>query len=145
MCIRDRIREGAIVSDYALDSRGAAAALAKMAFGNHLGVTFAEDVQLSDLFENAVGDIVAEVPADRLEELGAAYEELGTVTEAPVFVFGQTQISLDEMLSAWKGTLEKVFPSTAEQGSDPVDSPVSVSYTHLSGNGCIRSTRRWTT
>ena len=118
------IREGAIVSAYALDSRGAAAALAKMAFGNHLGVTFAEDVQLSDLFENAVGDIVAEVPADRLEELGAAYEELGTVTEAPVFVFGQTQISLDEMLSAWKGTLEKVFPSTAEQGSDPVDSPV---------------------
>ena len=122
--ITELIREGAIVSAYALDSRGAAAALAKMAFGNHLGVTFAEDVQLSDLFENAVGDIVAEVPADRLEELGAAYEELGTVTEAPVFVFGQTQISLDEMLSAWKGTLEKVFPSTAEQGSDPVDSPV---------------------
>ena len=122
--ITELIREGAIVSAYALDSRGAAAALTKMAFGNHLGVTFAEDVQLSDLFENAVGDIVAEVPADRLEELGAAYEELGTVTEAPVFVFGQTQISLDEMLSAWKGTLEKVFPSTADQGSDPVDSPV---------------------
>ena len=129
--ITELIREGAIVSAYALDSRGAAAALAKMAFGNHLGVTFVEDVQLSDLFENAVGDIVAEVSADRLEELGAAYEqlgaaheELGTVIEAPVFAFGQTQISLDEMLSAWKGTLEKVFPSTAEQGSDPVDSPV---------------------
>ena len=129
--ITELIREGAIVSAYALDSRGAAAALAKMAFGNHLGVTFAEDVQLSDLFENAVGDIVAEVPADRLkqlgaahEQLGAAHEELGTVTEAPVFAFGQTQISLDEMLSAWKGTLEKVFPSTADQGSDPVDSPV---------------------
>ena len=129
--ITELIREGAIVSAYALDSRGAAAALAKMAFGNHLGVTFAEDVQLSDLFENAVGDIVAEVSADRLEQLGAAYEqlgaaheELGTVSETPVFVFGQTQISLDEMLSAWKGTLEKVFPSTAEQGSDPVDSPV---------------------
>ena len=129
--ITELIREGVIVSAYALDSRGAAAALAKMAFGNHLGVTFVEDVQLSDLFENAVGDIVAEVSADRLEQLGAAYEqlgaaheELGTVTEAPVFAFGQTQISLDEMLSAWKGTLEKVFPSTAEQGSDPVDSPV---------------------
>ena len=122
--ITELIREGAIVSAYALDSRGAAAALAKMAFGNHLGVTFAEEVQLSDLFENAVGDIVAEVSADRLEQLGAAHEELGTVIEAPVFAFGQTQISLDEMLSAWKGTLEKVFPSTAEQGSDPVDSPV---------------------
>ena len=129
--ITELIREGAIVSAYALDSRGAAAALAKMAFGNHLGVTFAEDVQLSDLFENAVGDIVAEVPADRLkqlgaahEQLGAAHEELGTVTEKPVFVFGGTEISLDEMLSAWKGTLEKVFPSTAEQGNDPVESPV---------------------
>ncbi len=122
--ITELIRQGAIVSAYALDSRGAAAALAKMAFGNRLGVTFAGDVQLSDLFENAVGDIVAEVPADRLEQLGTAYEELGTVTEAPAFVFGGTEISLDEMLSAWKGTLEKVFPSTAEQGSDPVAGPV---------------------
>ena len=122
--ITELIREGAIVSAYALDGTGAAAALAKMAFGNHLGVAFAEDVQLSDLFENAMGDIAAEVPADRLDGLGIAYELLGTVTEAPAFVFGGTEISLDEMLSAWKGTLEKVFPSTAEQGSDQVESPV---------------------
>ena len=122
--ITELIREGAIVSAYALDGTGAAAALAKMAFGNQLGVAFAEDVRLSDLFENAMGDIAAEVPADRLDGLGIAYELLGTVTEAPAFVFGGTEISLDEMLSAWKGTLEKVFPSTAEQSSDPVASPV---------------------
>ncbi len=122
--ITELIREGVILSAYALDSAGAAAALAKMAFGNHLGVAFAEDVQLSDLFENAIGDIVAEVPESSVEKLGIAAEVLGCVTEKPAFVFGGTELSLDEMLAAWKGTLEKVFPSTADQGSDPVDSPV---------------------
>ena len=38
------IQKGAIVSAYALDGKGLAAALAKMAFGNKLGVTVDTDV-----------------------------------------------------------------------------------------------------
>ncbi len=67
---------------------------------------------------------MAEVPADRLDGVGAAIRtELGTVTEAPVVTYSEDEDSLWTRCSAaWKGTLEKVFPSTAEQGSDPVES-----------------------
>ena len=53
------IRKGGIVSAYALDARGAAAAISKMAFGNRLGVTVDDNVTKNDLFENALGDILA--------------------------------------------------------------------------------------
>ncbi len=118
------IHEGVIVSAYALDGTGAASALAKMAFGNHLGFAVSEEAAVKDLFENGIGDIIAEVPADRMDEVHAAYELLGTVTQEPVFTCGGTRISLEEMLAAWKGTLEKVFPSTAESDHAPVESPV---------------------
>ncbi len=121
--ITDLIRRGVILSAYALDSRGAAAALAKMAFGNRLGFAVSEEAAVEDLFENGIGDIIAEVPADRLAGVHAAYELLGTVTEEPVFTCSGTRIPLDEMLAAWEGTLEKVFPSKASCEETPVESP----------------------
>lgn len=48
------IQKGAIVSAYALDGKGLAAALAKMAFGNKLGVTVDTDVTTDTLFARAL-------------------------------------------------------------------------------------------
>ena len=50
------IKEGVIVSAYALDSKGAAAALSKMAFGNKLGVCIEASVSHNVLFENGLGE-----------------------------------------------------------------------------------------
>ena len=36
--------------------------------------------------------------------------------------FGDVEITLDEMLCAWKGTLEKVFPTKASEETAPVES-----------------------
>ena len=118
------IRDGVILSAYALDSYGAAAALSKMAFGNQLGVTIAENVNPKTLFTNGLGDIVAEVDADRLGEIEADYEILGTVTAEPVLRAGSAEIPMDEALAAWKGTLEKVFPTKAVKDETPVKTPV---------------------
>ena len=60
--IHTLIQKGAIVSAYALDGKGLAAALAKMAFGNKLGVTVDADVTTDTLFAPGFGNIVAEVP-----------------------------------------------------------------------------------
>ncbi len=119
--VRELERKGVIVSAYAPDSKGVAAALSKMAFGNRLGVALAEDIDIEDLFENSLGDILVEVPADRLAEVDFAHERIGTVTEEPIFVCGKETVSLDEMLDAWKAPLEKVFPSVAapEGGLSP--------------------------
>ena len=118
------IRDGVILSAYALDSYGAAAALSKMAFGNRLGVSVSGDVNPKELFKNGLGDIVAEVDADQLEKIGVDYELLGEVTEEPVLRAGDAEISLNEAMRAWKGTLEKVFPTRASKDGTAVETPV---------------------
>ena len=121
--IHELTADRTILSAYALDARGAAAAICKMAFGNKLGVTVEDDVTTDDLFANGLGDILAEIPADRLsllEERELDYTVIGTVTEKPEFVYGDVRISMDEALLAWTSRLEKVFPTKAEKGAEPV-------------------------
>ena len=116
-----------IVSAYALDAKGAAAALSKMAFGNKLGVAVDNEVTTDDLFANGLGDIIAEIPADKLAELDAKeldYTVIGTVTEEPAFVYGDVKITMDEALKSWTGKLEKVFPTKAKKGTEAVASDV---------------------
>ena len=123
--IKSLMDEKAIVSAYALDARGAAAAVSKMAFGNKLGVEIDEDVTTDDLFGNGLGDIIVEMVADKVSAVatsGYDVKVIGTVTEEPAFVFGGVNISMDEALNAWTSKLEKVFPTKAEKGTDKVAS-----------------------
>ena len=116
-----------IVSAYALDAKGVAAAVSKMAFGNKLGVAIDAEVDVKSLFENGLGDIVAEISADKLAVLDAKeldYEVIGTVTEEAAFVIGDVKITMEEALEAWTSKLEKVFPTKAVQGTEPVASDV---------------------
>ena len=107
------IQKGAIISAYALDGKGLAAAVSKMAFGNKLGVTINADVTTDTLFAPGFGNIVAEVPADAdLNGLGTV---IGEVNDAKAFIYGDMNISMDEALAAWTGTLEKVFPTRATE------------------------------
>ena len=115
--IKDRV----IVSAYALDGYGAAAALSRMAFGNGLGIAVCDAVNPDSLFKNGMGDIVAEVDASRLDQIPGSYELLGEVIAEPAFLVAGVRISLKEALTAWKGTLEKVFPTKAVKGDAPVD------------------------
>ncbi len=63
----DDIHSGKIVAAYALDRHGViAAAVSKMAFGNGMGVKIEHGMDARDLFAPAFGDIVAEVPADKV-------------------------------------------------------------------------------
>ena len=118
------IQEGVIVSAYALDSKGAAAALSKMAFGNKLGFCIDDSVPVHMLFENGLGEIVAEVASDKEDGLsasGADYMVLGCVTKEETIVCGDMKLPIKEALQAWTGTLEKVFPTKAYQGTEPVE------------------------
>ncbi len=118
------MKKGIIVSAYALDSNGLAAALSKMAFGNGLGVAVDQEVPLRALFENGLGDIVAEIAADKLEALAAAdvdYMTVGKVTGEAAFTYKDTEISLEEALAAWKKPLEKVFPTKAVKDTTPIE------------------------
>ena len=118
------MKEGIVVSAYAPDSYGIAAAAAKMAFGNKLGIAFSDELAPDDLFAPAMGDLLVEVDADRLEEITADYQLVGTVYDNHKFTIGGVDISMDEALAAWGKPLEKVFPTKAVQGKDAVDVPL---------------------
>ena len=127
--IHTLIQKGAIVSAYALDGKGLAAALAKMAFGNKLGVTVDADVTTDTLFAPGFGNIVAEVPTGKTAEiyealqnagLSANVKRAGSVNGDAAFICGDMKLAIDEALNAWTGTLEKVFPTRATEDKEEV-------------------------
>ncbi len=127
--VHELIQAGVIVSAYALDGKGLAAAVSKMAFGNKLGVTVNADVSAETLFAPGFGSIVAEVPAEKVAEVKATFEKaglagyerlVGCVNVEESFVYGDMKISMDEALKVWTGTLEKVFPTRATENKEEV-------------------------
>ncbi|MCC8049875.1 MAG: phosphoribosylformylglycinamidine synthase [Clostridiales bacterium] len=103
------IEAGNIISAYALDGSGLAAALTKMAFGNGLGFKIEHSVDERDLFTAGFGDIVAEVPDGAVGKLAITYTVIGEVTDTGVLEYRDVKIPMDEAYKAWTGTLEKVF------------------------------------
>ncbi len=123
----------AVVSAYALDGKGLAAALSKMAFGNKLGVTVADTVSETELFVSGFGAIVAEVEKDREEEVMQAFSDAGlldyvskagVVNDRQEFVYKQTHIAMEEAVAAWTGTLEKVFPTRVSLEKQTLDTGI---------------------
>lgn len=107
------IQAGRIVSAYVPDRHGVAAAVSKMAFGNRMGVKIEHHVDPRDFFAPAFGDIIAEVPADKVGQLAITYTVIGEVTDDRTFSYGNVQIPLAEAECAWKETLEKVFATNS--------------------------------
>lgn len=114
------IHSGKILSAYALDRHGVIAAVSKMAFGNALGVKIEHNMDERELFAPAFGDLIAEVPADKVSELGITYTVIGEVTDDRTFSYGNTVITLGEAEKAWTETLEKVFATKSSADRDEV-------------------------
>ena len=142
--IHSLIGNGAICSAYALDGKGMAAAVSKMAFGNALGVAMSEKISADEMFEPGFGQLIAEVSADKLEEILKAVPEaqvVGEVTATGTFTYGNMTITMEEALSAWTQTLEKVFPTRATQEKDVLDTPVyTAGNVHICKNKIARPT-----
>ncbi len=142
--IHSLIGNGAICSAYALDGKGMAAAVSKMAFGNALGVAMSEKISADEMFEPGFGQLIAEISADKLEEILKAVPEaqvVGEVTATGTFTYGNMTITMEEALSAWTQTLEKVFPTRATQEKDVLDTPVyTAGNVHVCKNKIARPT-----
>ena len=142
--IHSLIGNGAICSAYALDGKGMAAAVSKMAFGNALGVAMSEKISADEMFDPGFGQLIAEVSADKLEEILKAVPEaqvVGEVTATGTFTYGNMTITMEEALSAWTQTFEKVFPTRATQEKDVLDTPVyTAGNVHVCKNKIARPT-----
>ena len=131
------VKAGRIVSAYALDGNGLAAALSKMAFGNHKGVKIDAQVAKEDLFAADFGSIVAEVPADKVAELTIAGIVVGEVEDDAVLSYGDVKVTMEEALTAWKGTLEKVFKTVSGAEKNDGPAPESIEAQQAADGGTI--------
>ena len=92
--LHNDIQAGKVVSAYALDRHGIAAAVSKMAFGNAMGVKIEHNLDPRDFFAPGFGDLVLEVPAEKVGELSITYTVIGEVTADGKFSYGNVEITL---------------------------------------------------
>ena len=118
--LREDMKAGRIISAYVAGRFGLAEAVAKMAFGNHLGAAIEHHVSPVDFFSPAYGDLICEVRDGEVGRLLSEYTVIGRVRDDHALSYGHIRIGLTEALEAWKGTLEDVFRSKASSDTAPV-------------------------
>jgi phosphoribosylformylglycinamidine synthase len=91
-----------------------------MAFGNKLGVKIEHNLDPRDAFAPAFGDLIAEVKDGQVGNLQITYTVIGEVTEGDGFSYGNTEISMEEAVRAWSGTLEPVFATKSAASEERV-------------------------
>jgi phosphoribosylformylglycinamidine synthase len=116
--VHEDMQQGRVLSAYALDRHGIAAAVSKMAFGNAMGLKIYDTLDSADFFAPGFGDLILEVKAGKTAELSCEAEVIGEVTDEPFFVYKTASIRIDKAEKAWTGTLEKVFATTSGETSD---------------------------
>ena len=114
------IAEGKVKAAYVCDSKGVAPSVARMGFGNGLGASFDENLELNELFDNQLGAIIIEVSEDTADDITYDHTVVGTVTDGD-FVIGGKTVSMADALSTWKKPLEKVFPTKAVKDTTKID------------------------
>jgi phosphoribosylformylglycinamidine synthase len=131
--IHKMIQDKIIVSAYTLDGKGLAAAVSKMAFGNKLGVTIADEVTADTLFAPGFGNIVAEIPQDKLASVKNILADAGLdgcdalagfVNDTQTIECENMILPIDEAIAAWTGTLEGVFHTRSHEDTSEVKTDV---------------------
>ena len=131
--VHEMIQQQAVVSAYALDGKGLAAAVSKMAFGNKLGVTMDDAVTADVLFAPGFGNIVAEVPEDKVDAvkkilaeagLEEFCSEVGYVNDRQTIECENMVLPIEDAIAAWTGTLEGVFHTKSTEDTSLVETDI---------------------
>ena len=107
IAVADGIKNGTVLAAGVVKEGGSASAVCRMAFGNKTGFTFAQNLDSKDLFAPLQGSFVLEL-ADENAFDGVV---LGTTNDNSVFIIDGTVYTCDDLIEAWTGKLEKVFPT----------------------------------
>lgn len=119
--VYEGVRNGSILSASVVKEGGAAACVCKMAFGNKCGFTFAQGLDKETLFAAKEASFVVEL-ADETAFDGVT---LGTVNDNGIFIIDGVVQTVDELIDAWTGKLEKVFATdSGKQANMPFDVPL---------------------
>ncbi len=112
---------GKILSLHHIGQPGIAAALAKMAFGNHIGAEIHTPLDLStERYFAFLIEHSEPLPAELSSTI------LGITTDHGPLVLNAEIHSLTDLESAWTATLEPIYPTQVEQDATPIITPVSM-------------------
>lgn len=103
--VYEGVRSGEILAASVVKEGGAAACVCKMAFGNKTGFTFEQGLDKETLFAAKAASFVVELADDN--SFGGI--TLGKTNSNGVFIIDGTVQTVDELIEAWTGKLEKVF------------------------------------
>jgi len=106
--------DGSVISASTVKSGGIAEAIAKMSFGNRIGIDVETDL---DPFEMRIGGIVVEstVPLTQAQTV-----LLGRTTAQPTINFNGSAIAITDAVAAWQGKYDSVYPRLRQPESTPV-------------------------
>ena len=117
------VRAGKVRAAAAVRQGGIGHALARMAFGNRVGVRL-DAAPSRDFLLPRYGALVLEVAS--ASDLGdLPHVVLGRATAEPVFAWPGASLALDELLAAHEATLEPVYPTRA---AEPAGSPPALAH-----------------
>ncbi len=115
--VSDLIEQGKVLSAWSIGMGGVAEAVAKMAFGNKVGVelTMAEEL----LYNYAYGSILIETS----EELsGAQIEPVGYTIDEEVITLGGVRMLLEELFEANRARFATIYPDLGENKAEVMTS-----------------------
>ena len=95
--------ENKILSAYVVEYGGIKAALAKMTFGNKIGVQL-DEMQQGDLFASIVVEVAEETQLTTGVKIGKTIQASEIVTKDKTY-------QIDQLINLWEKPLEKVFPT----------------------------------
>ncbi len=124
MSVYNGVRNGDILSASVVKEGGAAACVCKMAFGNKSGFTFEQGLDKETLFGAKEASFVVELADENKNKFDGI--TLGKTNGNSVFIIDGTVQTTDELIDAWTGKLEKVFPTDSGRKAEmPFDVPLS--------------------
>lgn len=116
------MKQGAIISAYALDDTGIVNAITRMAMGSGIGVKLDDRLTTRDIFNPTYGTIIVEVPADKVNfhfgRITMDKKILGVTTAEPQIAYQGQTISIEEATKAWEAPLEDVYPTISKDGAE---------------------------
>lgn len=114
------MQAGKILSAYAVGFGGIVEAVSKMGFGNGIGAVIDSSVPESQMLQKDYGAIICEVKETDVDTLKAPAVRIGCTAENGSFHYRDVDITMEEALAAWTGTLEKVFPTSSNVKQEAV-------------------------
>mgnify|MGYP001438210637 CR=1 FL=1 len=112
--VHELIQANKVNSSYTVKQGGVIEAIGKMSLGNKIGVTINANIVESTLFSPDFGSIILEISqSENIRTLmgDTQYFELGFTNNKEDIIYKDVRVSIDELVKAWTGTLEPIFPT----------------------------------